>query len=75
MPYCHVAKCTYFIPLGEKDLKKILDTALKTDNLLKAKEIKIKESKALIELAGGDARKLLSLLELVVQNQKAKKKK
>jgi len=57
----------------KKDLKKILDTALKTDNLLKAKEIKIKESEALIELAGGDARKLLSLLELVVQNQKTKK--
>ena len=59
--------------LEKKDLKKILDTALKTDNLLKAKEIKIKESEALIELAGGDARKLLSLLELVVQNQKTKK--
>jgi putative ATPase len=61
------------MPLGKKDLKKILDTALKTDNLLKTKEIKIKESEALIELAGGDARKLLSLLELVVQNQKTKK--
>ena len=70
-----LSRCQVYIlhSLEKKDLKKILDTALKTDNLLKAKEIKIKESKALIELAGGDARKLLSLLELVVQNQKAKK--
>ena len=70
-----LSRCQVYIlhALGKKDLKKILDTALKTDNLLKAKEIKIKESEALIELAGGDARKLLSLLELVVQNQKNKK--
>jgi putative ATPase len=70
-----LSRCQVYIlhALGKKDLKKILDTALKTDNLLKAKEIKIKESEALIELAGGDARKLLSLLELVVQNQKTKK--
>ena len=70
-----LSRCQVYIlhALGKKDLKKILDTALKTDNLLKTKEIKIKESEALIELAGGDARKLLSLLELVVQNQKTKK--
>ena len=70
-----LSRCQVYIlhALGKKDLKKILTTALKTDNLLKAKEIKIKESEALIELAGGDARKLLSLLELVVQNQKTKK--
>ena len=70
-----LSRCQVYIlhALGKKDLKKILDTALKTDNLLKAKEIKIKESEALIELAGGDARKLLSLLEMVVQNQKTKK--
>ena len=70
-----LSRCQVYIlhALGKKDLKKILDTALKTDNLLKTNEIKIKESEALIELAGGDARKLLSLLELVVQNQKTKK--
>ena len=70
-----LSRCQVYIlhALGKKDLKKILTTALKTDNQLKTKEIKIKESEALIELAGGDARKLLSLLELVVQNQKTKK--
>ena len=70
-----LSRCQVYIlqALEKKDLKKILTTALKTDNQLKTKEIKIKESEALIELAGGDARKLLSLLELVVQNQKTKK--
>jgi putative ATPase len=70
-----LSRCQVYIlqALEKKDLKKILTTALKTDNQLKTKDIKIKESEALIELAGGDARKLLSLLELVVQNQKTKK--
>jgi putative ATPase len=70
-----LSRCQVYIlqALEKKDLKKILTTALKTDNVLKTKDIKIKESDALIQLAGGDARKLLSLLELVVQNQKTKK--
>ncbi len=70
-----LSRCQVYIlqALEKKDLKKILTTALKTDNQLNTKDIKIKESEALIELAGGDARKLLSLLELVVQNQKTKK--
>ena len=70
-----LSRCQVYIlqALEKKDLKKILTTALKTDNQLNTKDIKIKESDALIELAGGDARKLLSLLELVVQNQKTKK--
>ena len=70
-----LSRCQVYIlqALEKEDLKKILTTAVKNDNKLKTKEIKIKESEALIELAGGDARKLLSLLELVVQNQKTKK--
>ena len=70
-----LSRCQVYLlhALEKKDLKKVLDTALKTDNRLKSKEIKIKEYEALIELAGGDARKLLSILELVVQNQKIKK--
>ena len=70
-----LSRCQVYIlqALEKKDLKKILTTALKTDNQLNTKDIKIKEPDALIELGGGDARKLLSLLELVVQNQKTKK--
>lgn len=66
-----LSRCQVYIlhPLGKKDLEKILTTALQIDKQLKNKEITILESDALIELAGGDARKLLSLLELVIQTQ------
>jgi putative ATPase len=69
-----LSRCQVYIlnPLEKKDLEKILISALKTDTQLKDKSIKIKESDALIELAGGDARKLLSLLELVVQTLNSK---
>ena len=59
-------------PLDKKDLEKILKHALKNDEILKKTTLKIKENEALIELAGGDARKLLSLLELIFQSQNKK---
>ena len=69
-----LSRCQVYIlnALDKKDLEKILATALKKDIQLKNKHIQIVESDALIELAGGDARKLLSLFELVVQAQKTK---
>ena len=69
-----LSRCQVYIlnALDKKDLEKILATALKKDIQLKNKNIQIVESDALIELAGGDARKLLSLFELVVQAQKTK---
>ena len=54
--------------LEKKELEQILIHALQTDTELNRKKIQLIESDALIELSGGDARKLLSLLELVVQN-------
>ena len=70
-----LSRCQVYIlnPLEKKDLEKILISAVQTDTQLKDKSIEIKESEALIELAGGDARKLLSLLELVVQTRNSKK--
>ncbi|MCH4896130.1 MAG: replication-associated recombination protein A [Marinifilaceae bacterium] len=50
----------------EKDLLKLLNRALETDTVLKNKHIEVKESTALFRFAGGDARKLLNILELVV---------
>lgn len=69
-----LSRCQVYIlnALDKKDLEKILATALKKDIQLKNKNIQIVESDALIELADGDARKLLSLFELVVQAQKTK---
>jgi putative ATPase len=54
--------------LSKSDLEKILKQALKEDVQLKKMALKIIETEALIELSGGDARKLLSLLELVIQS-------
>ena len=59
-------------PLDKSDLEKILKQALKEDYILKDYKLKLKETEALIELSGGDARKLLSILELIVQAQKSK---
>lgn len=52
--------------LSEDDLVELLNKALKEDEYLKAKNITIKEHEALLRLSGGDARKLLNVLELVI---------
>ena len=64
-----LSRCQVYIlnSLEKKDLKKILTYALEKDGFLKEIDIQLNETEALIELAGGDARKLLSLLELVIQ--------
>jgi putative ATPase len=51
--------------LDEKDLIALLQHAIDHDEVLKAKKIMLKETEALINISGGDARKLLNLLELV----------
>ena len=58
--------------LTKEELEKILKHALNKDTLLKGYDLKIVETDALLELSGGDARKLLSLLELVLQAQQTK---
>ena len=64
-----LSRCQVYVlkSLEKKDLKKILTYALENDDFLKKIDIQLNETEALIELAGGDARKLLSLLELVIQ--------
>jgi len=52
--------------LSEEDLVELLNKAIKEDSYLKDRNIIIKEHEALIRLSGGDARKLLNVLELVV---------
>ena len=64
-----LSRCQVYVlnPLEKKESKKILTSAIEKDNFLKEIDIQLNETEALIELAGGDARKLLSLLELVIQ--------
>jgi len=51
--------------LKEEDLLNLVDYVLKHDDKLKKKKVDIKEHKALLNISGGDARKLLNLVELV----------
>ena len=48
------------------DLEALLKRAIKEDTLLAERDIKLKETEALIRFSGGDARKLLNLFELIV---------
>ncbi|MGQ1786667.1 MULTISPECIES: replication-associated recombination protein A [unclassified Saccharicrinis] len=52
--------------LEVEDLRELVKKALNTDELLKNKEVDIKEEEALFRFSGGDARKLLNIIELVV---------
>ncbi|HLP37508.1 replication-associated recombination protein A [Lacibacter sp.] len=62
-----LSRCQVFVlkALDEKDLVQLLQKAITDDVVLKEKKIELKETEALIRLSGGDARKLLNLLEIV----------
>ena len=53
-------------PLKKEDLEVLLYRALEQDELLAKRNIQLQEKEALLNLSGGDARKMLSLLELIV---------
>ena len=55
-------------PLEKEDLQLLLHRAIEEDDLLKQKKISLIEDQALLKLSGGDARKMLSLLELVIMS-------
>ncbi|MES2285021.1 MAG: replication-associated recombination protein A [Bacteroidota bacterium] len=63
-----LSRCQVYIlkPLDKEDLIAMLDLAMKTDSILKTKNIRILEAEALLRLSGGDGRKLLNVFELVV---------
>lgn len=64
-----LSRCQVYVlkSLDKKELLKLLDQAITKDIYLKEKDIKIKESEALLRYSGGDARKLLNILELVIE--------
>ncbi len=63
-----LSRCQVFVlsPLNKTQLRKILSNALHHDIEIKNKKIEILEDDALLKISGGDARKLLSALELVI---------
>ena len=64
-----LSRCQVYIlkPLTEDELIALLKHAIDTDEILKTRKIELRETDALIRISGGDARKLLNLLELVTE--------
>ncbi len=63
-----LSRCQVFTlnALERKDLEAMMKQALEKDVLLKNKQVDLKETEALLRLSGGDGRKLLNLLEIVI---------
>jgi putative ATPase len=63
-----LSRCQVYVlnAFTKADLETLLERAMKTDTFLATKNIKLKETEALLRLSGGDGRKLLNIFELVV---------
>ncbi len=70
-----LSRCQVYIlkPLDKEGLLKIAKLAIKKDIILKTKKITIRENQAMLRFSGGDARKLLNVLELVVLAEESDK--
>ena len=55
-------------PLDKDDLLELLDKAVKTDKAFKSHAVRVEETEALLRYSGGDARKLLNILDLILQS-------
>ncbi len=68
-----LSRCQVFIlkSLDASDLQTLLMNAIHKDKLLSARDIEVRQTEAIFRQSGGDARKLLNILELVVDSQPA----
>jgi len=55
-------------PLDRDDLLELLNRAISTDKMFDGREVRIEQTEALLRFAGGDARKLLNILDLIMQS-------
>ena len=64
-----LSRCQLYVlkSLEKDDLLELLHNAINKDAFLKDKKVKLKETDAMLRYSGGDARKLLNILELVVE--------
>ena len=71
-----LSRCQVYIlnSFGKEELNRLLHRAITTDQYLREKQIHLKETDALLKLSGGDARKLLNMFELVINNQESNPK-
>ena len=65
-----LSRCQVFVlkTLGVDDLKFLLNRAISEDEVLRHRQIEVKETEALFRYSAGDARKLLNILEIVVSS-------
>lgn len=65
-----LSRCQVYVlkSLDKDDLLGLLDRAIHEDSVLKERDIRIEQSGALLRQSGGDARKLLNILELVIDS-------
>ncbi|PKO96911.1 MAG: AAA family ATPase [Bacteroidetes bacterium HGW-Bacteroidetes-7] len=65
-----LSRCQVYIlkSLEVKDLDKLLQRAITTDPILKSRKVVLKEKEALFRFSGGDARKLLNIIDLIASN-------
>ena len=70
-----LSRCQVYIlkALERTDLEDLIEKAITNDEILREKKIEVKETEALIRFSGGDARKLLNGLDLVINSSSAKK--
>ncbi|MDP5093739.1 MAG: replication-associated recombination protein A, partial [Polaribacter sp.] len=63
-----LSRCQVYIlnSFDKEDLIALLERAMKEDSFLASKKINLKETEALLQVSGGDARKLLNIFELLV---------
>lgn len=68
-----LSRCQIYVlkSLGANELLQLLEAAIQGDVYLRTKKIILKEHEALLRVSGGDARKLLNALEIVVNSQVA----
>ena len=66
-----LSRCQVYVlkPLGKDDLLTLLHRTLTTDVVLSCKTSDVRETNALLRFSGGDARKLLNIIELVFESQ------
>ncbi len=70
-----LSRCQLYVlkSLGKDDLLELLNRAVTSDAELSQRNIELKETSALLRYSGGDARKLLNILELVVDSESSEK--
>jgi len=71
-----LSRCQLYVlkSLEKEDLLELLQSAIERDIYLKEKNIELKETDAMLRYSGGDARKLLNILELVVEAESSSEK-